>query len=30
MVEAHIMAAMINCEAGNMKAAENSLQQAFS
>jgi hypothetical protein len=30
MVEAHILAALINCEAGNMKAAELSLQQAFS
>lgn len=29
MIEAHVLAALINCEAGNMKAAENSLQQAF-
>ena len=29
MVEAHMLAAMINSESGNMKAAENSLQQAF-
>jgi len=26
LVEAHILAALINSEAGNMKAAENSLQ----
>jgi tetratricopeptide repeat protein 21B len=25
MVDAHILAALINCEAGNMKAAENNL-----
>lgn len=30
MVEAHILSALINSEAGNMKAAENNLQQAFS
>jgi len=30
LVEAHVMAALINCEAGNIKAAENALQQAFS
>jgi Tfp pilus assembly protein PilF len=29
MVEAHIMAAHINCEGGNMKAAQNNLEQAF-
>lgn len=29
MIEAHVLAALINCESGNMKAAENSLQQAF-
>lgn len=29
LVEAHVMAALINCEAGNIKAAENALQQAF-
>ena len=28
-VEAHIMAALINSEAGNMKAADNYLKQAF-
>lgn len=28
-VEAHIMAALINSEAGNMKAADNFLKQAF-
>jgi tetratricopeptide repeat protein 21B len=26
MIEAHVLAALINCESGNMKAAENSLQ----
>ncbi len=30
LVEAHILGALINSEAGNMKAAENNLQQAFS
>jgi tetratricopeptide repeat protein 21B len=30
LVEAHVLAAVINNEAGNVKAAENSLQQAFS
>ena len=25
MIEAHILAALINCESGNVKAAENSL-----
>ena len=30
MVEAYILGALINSEAGNMKAAENNLQQAFS
>ena len=29
MVEAHVLAALINCEANNIKAAENALQQAF-
>jgi len=29
LVEAHILAALINCESGNVKAAENNLQQAF-
>lgn len=29
MVEAHVLAALINCESGNTKAAENALQQAF-
>lgn len=29
MVEAHVLAALINCESGNTKAAENSLEQAF-
>lgn len=29
MIEAHVLSALINCESGNMKAAENSLQQAF-
>jgi predicted Zn-dependent protease len=29
MVEAHVLAALINCESGNIKAAENALQQAF-
>ena len=29
VVEAHIMAALINSEAGNMKAADNFLKQAF-
>lgn len=29
MTEAHILSALINSEAGNMKAADNSLQQAF-
>ena len=29
MIEAHILAALINSESGNMKAAENNLQQAF-
>ncbi len=29
MIEAHVMAALINSESGQMKAAENSLQQAF-
>jgi tetratricopeptide repeat protein 21B len=29
MIEAHVLAALINCESGNIKAAENSLQQAF-
>ena len=29
MIEAHILSAHINCEAGNMKAADNNLQQAF-
>ena len=30
MVEAHIFAALINSEAGHIKAAENSLNEAFS
>jgi tetratricopeptide repeat protein 21B len=29
MVEAHIFAALINSEAGHMKAAENNLKEAF-
>lgn len=29
MVEAHILAALINSEQGNMKAADNFLKQAF-
>lgn len=29
LVEAHVLAALINCESGNIKAAENALQQAF-
>jgi tetratricopeptide repeat protein 21B len=29
MVEAHVLAALINCESGNTKAAESSLHQAF-
>lgn len=29
-VEAHILAALINSEEGNMKAADNYLKQAFS
>ena len=29
MVEAHVLAALINCESGNIKAAENALHQAF-
>lgn len=30
MVEAHILAAVINSESGNMKSADQSLKQAFS
>ena len=30
VVEAHILAALINSDAGNMKAADNYLKQAFS
>ena len=30
VVEAHILAALINSDAGNMKAADNYLRQAFS
>jgi predicted Zn-dependent protease len=29
LIEAHVLTALINCESGNVKAAENSLQQAF-
>lgn len=29
LIEAHVLAALINCEGGNVKAAENNLQQAF-
>lgn len=29
LIEAHVLAALINCESGNTKAAENNLQQAF-
>jgi len=29
MIEAHVLAALINSENGNMKAADNNLQQAF-
>ena len=29
MVEAHVLAALINCESGNTRAAENALEQAF-
>lgn len=29
LIEAHVLAALINCESGNVKAAENNLQQAF-
>ena len=29
MVEAHILAAIINSECGNMKAVDHNLQQAF-
>lgn len=29
VVEAHILAALINSDAGNMKAADNFLKQAF-
>ena len=29
LIEAHVLAALINCESGNTKAAENNLHQAF-
>jgi len=29
LIEAHVLAALINCESGSIKAAENNLQQAF-